>query len=230
MATAPIFDDGAVFVPLAALSSADLLSATILSALGLTLEQQVSSDQQLIDYLRPRELLLVLDNFEQLLANVELIRRIVHQAPRITLLITSRERLALQAERVFELEGLDYPALEVTAGIERYQAVQLFVERARRLQRKFQLAPDNAAAVARICRLVEGLPLAVELAASTVGVQSCAAIAADIAHDLRALATRLRDVPDRHRSMWAALEHSWRLLAAEEQQVFSRLSAFRGGF
>ncbi len=229
-ATAPIFADGAVFVPLAALSSADLLPATILSALGLTLEQQVSPEQQLIDHLRSRELLLVLDNFEHLLANVELIKRIVQQAPQITLLITSRERLALQAERVFELEGLDYPALEVTADIERYQAVQLFVERAQRLQRKFQLAPDNAAAVARICRLVEGLPLAIELAASTINVQSCAAIADGIANDLRALATRFHDVSERHRSMWAAFEHSWRLLTADEQQVFSRLSVFRGGF
>ncbi|CAG0934368.1 Putative HTH-type transcriptional regulator [Thermoflexales bacterium] len=229
-ATAPIFDDGAVFVPLAALISADLLPATILATLGLPLEQQVSPEQQLIDHLRSRELLLVLDNFEHLLAHVELIKRIIQQAPQITLLITSRERLALQAERVFELEGLDYPAGDGTTDLERYQAVQLFSERAQRLQRKFQLTLENTAAVGRICRLVEGLPLAIELAASTINVQSCAAIADGIAGDLRALATRLRDVPDRHRSMWAAFEHSWRLLRDDEQLAFSHLSVFRGGF
>jgi predicted ATPase/DNA-binding SARP family transcriptional activator len=229
-ANAPIFDDGVAFIPLAALNSADLLPATILSALGLTLEQQTNPERQLIDYLRARELLLVLDSFEHLLATVELVSRIIQQAPKVALLITSRERLALQAEQVFELAGLDYPVSEAPEEIACYQAVQLFVERAQRLQRKFQLAPDNAAAVARICRLVEGLPLAIELAASTVSVQSCAAIADDIANDLRALATRLRDVPERHRSMWAAFEHSWRLLTGDEQTVFSCLSVFRGGF
>jgi predicted ATPase/DNA-binding SARP family transcriptional activator len=229
-ANAPVFDAGAVFVSLAALSSAELLPGAILSALGVPLEQRASPEQQLIDYLRPRELLLVLDNFEQLLANAELVKRIIQQALKITLLITSRERLALQVEHVFELAGLDYPAPEVTTDLERHQAVQLFVERAQRVQRKFQLAPDNAPAVARICQLVEGLPLAIELAASTVGAQSCAAIADDIANDLRALITRLRDVPERHRSMWAAFEHSWRLLTGEEQVVFRGLSVFRGGF
>lgn len=229
-ATAPIFNDGTVFVPLAALSSAELIPATILSSLGLTLEQHASPEQRLIDHLRSRELLLVLDNFEHLLAGVDLITQIIQQAPKVTLLITSRERLALQVEQVFELEGLDYPASDVTTDLEHHQAVQLFIERAQRLQRKFQLTLDNAAAVARICRLVEGLPLAIELAASTVGVQSCAAIADEIAGNLKSLTTKFRDVAERHRSMWAALEHSWRLLTRDEQAVFRCLSVFRGGF
>lgn len=229
-ANAPIFDDGAEFVSLAALSSVDVLPATILSALGLPFEQQVNPEQQLIEYLRSRELLLVLDDFEHLLAGVDLITQIIRHAPRVMLLVTSRERLALQVEQVFELEGLDYPIAETVENIEGYQAVQLFIERAQRSQRKFQLAPDNAAAIARICRLVEGLPLAIELAASTVNVQACTAIADDIANDLRTLTTRFRDVSERHRSMWAAFEHSWRLLTSDEQVVFSRLSVFRGGF
>jgi predicted ATPase/DNA-binding SARP family transcriptional activator len=229
-ANAPMFEDGAVFVSLAALSSVAVLPATLLTALGLPLEQQVNPEQQLSDYLRSRELLLVLDSFEHLLAGVDLITQIIRQAPRVTLLVTSRERLALQVEQVFELEGLNFPAAATMENLESYQAVQLFVERAQRSQRKFQLAPDNAAAIARICRLVEGLPLAIELAASTVNVQACTAIADDIANDLRTLTTRFHDVSERHRSMWAAFEHSWRLLTPDEQAVFSRLSVFRGGF
>ena len=112
--------------------------------------------------------------------------------------------------------------------IEQSGAVQLFIERAQQVQRKFQWTSE-ADAIARICRLVEGLPLAIELAASTVSLQSCAAIAADIASSLRSLVTKYRDLPERHRSLWAAFEHSWHLLSADEQQVFSRLSVFRSG-
>ena len=228
-AAAPIFEDGAAFVALAALDTVDLLPAAILAALGVPLEKQLDPEQQLSAYLRPRELLLVLDNVEHLLTSVDLIARLLQRAPRVTLLITSREKLALQAEQVFELAGLEYPATD-TAALGSCQAVQLFIDRAQRVQRKFQLAPENAAAIARICRLVEGLPLAIELAASTVNVQSCAAIADDIAAGLKSLATKLRDVPERHRSMWAVCEHSWQLLNAIEQNVFSQLSIFHGGF
>ena len=167
---------------------------------------------------------------EYLLTGVDLIKRLIQHAPRVTLLITSRERLALQAEQVFELAGLEYPASEAAADIEGYQAVQLFADRAQHLQRKFQVTPDNAAAVVRICRLVEGLPLAIELAASTITAQSCNDIAIEIAGSLKSLSTKLRDIPERHRSMWAVFEHSWQLLSAAEQSVFSQLSVFHGGF
>jgi predicted ATPase/DNA-binding SARP family transcriptional activator len=228
-ANAPMFEAGAAFVSLAALTSAELLPLTILSALGVTPEQQLDPAQQLSAYLRPREMLLVLDNVEQLLPDVDLIVRLLRHAPRLTLLVTSRERLAVQAEQVFELTGLEYP-IDDTVDQKQYQAVQLFLDRAQRVQRKFQLAPDNAATIARICRLVEGLPLAIELAASTVNVQSCAAIADEITAGLKSLVTKLRDVPERHRSLWAVCEHSWQLLNAAEQTAFSQLSIFRGGF
>ena len=237
MANAPVFEDGAVFVNLASLSSAELLAATMLGALGQPIDQAVSPEQQLIGYLRGRERLLVLDNFEHLLAGVDLIVRILQQATEVTLLITSRERLALQAEQVFELDGLSCPAKDgdfepesvKNRPIEQSGAVQLFIERAQQVQRKFQWRPE-ADAIARICRLVEGLPLAIELAASTVGVQTCATIADNIATSLRRLVTKYRDLPERHRSMWAVFEHSWNLLNDDEQQVFSRFAIFRGGF
>jgi len=227
-ANAPVFADGAVFVNLASLSSAELLAATLLGALGLPIEPPASPERQLIDHLRGRELLLVLDNFEHLLTGVDLIIRILQQTTRVTLLITSRERLALQSEQVFELDGLSYPGSDENVPIELSGAVQLFIERAQQVQRKFHWTPE-ADAIARICRLVEGLPLAIELAASTVSLHSCAAIADDIASSLHTLVTKYRDLPERHRSMWAAFEHSWHALSPAEQQVFSRLSVFCSG-
>ncbi|HSD84966.1 MAG TPA: tetratricopeptide repeat protein, partial [Anaerolineae bacterium] len=213
----------------AGLTSSEALAATILSALEITPEPHVDPAHQLLAELRQREALLVLDNFEHLLAGVDLITQIIQHTRRAVLLITSRERLALQSERVFELEGLDYPPEEGNGDGERYSAVQLFIDRARQATRKFQPARELAPIV-RICRLVEGLPLAIELAASTVNAQSCAIIAAEIANDLKFLATKFRDVPERHRSMQATFDHSWRLLTVGEQSVFRQLAVFRGGF
>lgn len=216
-ANAPMFEDGAAVVNLAGLSTSDLLATTILNVLNQPIEHAIEPDQQLMGYLRNREMLLMLDNFEHLLDGIDLIIRLLQQT-KVTLLITSRERLALQAEQVFELEGLSLSAAE-----------QLFIERARHMQRKFQPQAE-AEAITRICRLVEGLPLAIELAASTIGVQTCAAIADDLASNLRSLAAKYRDLPERHRSLWAAFEHSWQLLNRNEQDVFSQSAVFRGRF
>jgi len=223
------FQHGVYFVSLAPLNSPVLIAPAIATALGWTLTGPQDPAVQLLKSLRERELLLVLDSLEHLLDGAELIMQIVQTAPRVALLVTSRERLALQAECVFELEGLDYPANDWSGPLERYSAAQLFAERARRVRPEFQLEAE-VAHVAQICRMVEGLPLAIELAASTLKAQPCATIADEIAADLRTLATRFRDVPERHRSIVAAFDHSWRLLSVEEQRVFRRLSVFRGGF
>ena len=114
--------------------------------------------------------------------------------------------------------------------IERYSAVQLFMLHARKVRRQFSLSEPEARAVVRICQLVEGMPLAIELAASAVHQRSCAAIAAEIERDLQMLVSSVQDIPERHRSVWAAFEHSWRLLSLEEQQSLGRLSIFHGGF
>jgi len=235
---AQAFEQGVVFVPLAALTSAEFVTSAILSALGVELDGQADPRRQLLDHLRARELLLILDNFEHLLADggpasaAGRVADLLAQAPGVTLLITSRERLALSAEWVFELGGLPYPAaaLVEAAGAAEFAAVQLFVERVQQSGRQVELAPDELAVVVRICQLVEGLPLAIELAAAARRQQSSVAIALALETGLAALATTLRDVPARHRSMWAACEHSWRLLTPAEQAVFRQLSVFRGGF
>jgi predicted ATPase/DNA-binding SARP family transcriptional activator len=234
---AEVFADGAAFVPLQAISSAAFVVPAILSALDIPLQGQREPRDQLLDYLRAKELLLVLDNFEQLLTpdqsehegGVALLTDILQRAPGITLLVTSRERLALPGEWLFEVPGLNHPTGETINGIEGYDAVQLFVQRAGQVRRQFALADDEARSVARICWLVEGLPLAIELAAAALRTRSCAAIASAIESNLSALASELRAVPERHRSIQATFEHSWRLLSDEERQVFARLSVFRGG-
>jgi len=223
------FQHGVYYVSLAPLNSAEQVFAAMAEALDLTFTGPQDLVAQLLKCLRERELLLVLDNLEHLAAATKLITQMVQTAPRIALLVTSRERLPLQAECVFELEGLDYPIAEPVGSLDQYSAVQLFVERARRVLPDFHLEAE-AAPVARICRMVEGWPLAIELAASTLKAQSCAAAANDIATSLRTLATRFHDVAERHRSIMASFDHSWRLLSAQEQGVFRKLSVFRGGF
>jgi predicted ATPase/DNA-binding SARP family transcriptional activator len=232
------FMHGAAFVPLTAISSAEFLAPAILAALDVELQGQRDPREQLLDDLRAKELLLVLDNVEQLLAAdqsenedlADLLAAILTRAPGVTLLVTSRERLALPREWLFDLAGLNYPPGESVNGIEGYSAVRLFVQRVSQVRRQFALTDGEARAVARICRLVEGLPLAIELAAAALRTRSCMAIADAIESSVMALATEMRAIPDRHRSIRATFEHSWRLLSDQECQVFPRLSVFRGGF
>ncbi|MGH2369015.1 MAG: tetratricopeptide repeat protein, partial [Chloroflexota bacterium] len=179
--------------------------------------------------LRPRAALLVLDNFEHLLDGAELLADILAAAPAVKLLVTSREALALQQEWRYPVQGLPYPERDGAADLEDHAAVQLFVERAGRVRRGFALAEERDA-VARICRLAEGMPLALELAAAWTSALPCAEIARELEAGLDLLATRLRDVPARHRSMQAVFEQSWTRLADDERAVLRRLSVFRGGF
>jgi predicted ATPase len=240
---AKAFTHGAAFVPLTAISSAEFLVPAVLAALDIAPQAQRDPRDQLLDYLRAKELLLLLDNVEQLLASglshdspgqgegvADLLSDMLHHAPGVTLLVTSRERLAVPGEWLFDLAGLSYPPGESPADIDRYSAVRLFVQRAGQVRRQFALDEAEARAVARICRLVEGLPLAIELAAAALRARSCKVIADAIESSVMALMSGLRAVPERHRSMWATFEHSWRLLSDEERQVFARLSVFRGGF
>ena len=161
---------------------------------------------------------------------LDVVMEILQKAPRVVLLVTSRERLKLQAEWVFDLHGLDYPNQGNIVDLERFSAVQLFKMHALKVRRQFTLSESEAHAVVRICHLVGGLPLAVELAASAVHQRSCADLATEIEKDLQSLVSSVHDIPERHRSVWAAFEQSWRLLSQEEQQSLSRLAVFHGGF
>lgn len=130
---------------------------------------------------------------------------------------------------MLELTGLQVPSSEHAGSPEQYSAVQLFVQRARQVRADFCLTPDNAAAVVRVCRLVEGLPLGIELAAAWVRALDCPSIADEIERNLDFLASAQRDIPERQRSIRAVFEHSWALLEPAEKLAFRRLSVFRGG-
>ncbi len=233
------FADGAYFVSLAPVSSAEFIVPAIADALALAFYGPTDPTTQLLNYLRDakRHLLLVLDNLEHLLDGVGLLGEISRQAPNVKLLVTSRERLSLHGEWVFEIQGLPFPDSARAAGFADYGAVALFIERARRAHVGFGLTAEAWPAVARICQLIEGMPLGIELAAAWVRTLSCHEIAQEIERNLADprqgmdfLAASIRDVPARHRSMRAAFDHSWNLLSAEEQRVLRQLSVFRGGF
>ena len=225
-----LYRHGVVFVPLAGLDSADVVPGTIAEAVQFRFHSQGDPVQQLLDFFREKQMLLVLDNMEHLLEGSEFLSRLLRQAPGLLLLVTSRERLNLREEQVYEIEGLPWPAATIEEGLEEYAAVSLFVQTARRAQRRFALSEREAPCVARICRIVEGLPLAVELAAAWIPVRTCSEMATEIEHNLDILATTLRNVPARHRSLHAAFEHSWGLLSAQERGALGRLSLFPGGF
>lgn len=224
------FVDGAWFVALAPLNSPRLLVPAIANALQVTLHGQEEAQAQLLAALRDRELLLVLDNFEHLIEGAVFIGEVLQHAPEVTVLVTSREPLRLSEEWVFSVEGLGVPGNDDVASIEDFGAVRMFAHSARKVQADFALRPADRASVARICRLVGGMPLGLELAAAWIPVLSCQAIADEIGRNLDFLSTTLRDLPERHRNMRAVFDHSWRLLTAEQRAVFAKLAVFRGGF
>ncbi len=225
-----VFTHGSYFVPLAPILSPNLVAPTLASSIGLFLQGDQPLRTQLISYLSERELLLVLDNFEHLMSDIDLIIEILQAAPHVRMLVTSRERLNLREEWVIDIYGMRYPQTETDSSIEKYSAIQFFIECARRVKADFELTEANKASVLRICRLVEGVPLGIELAASWVRVLSCQAIGDEIERNLDFLTSSLRNVPEKHGSMRAVFEKSYRLLTLEQQQVFRKLSVFRGGF
>lgn len=221
---------GVFFVPLAGVELAKAVPAAITNALGLKLLGDVRS--QLVQYLRDtqREMLLVLDNFEQLLEAADLLIEMLHHTQPIKFLVTSRERLNVQGEWVFPIEGLPFPNVESTGQLEQYAAVKLFVQTAQRVRPDFVLNAQEKPYVARICQMVEGLPLAIELAASWTRTVTCQEIAHDLEKSIGILTSPMRGIPERHHSIRSVLDHSWKLLPEDEQCVLKKLSVFRRGF
>ena len=222
--------DGVWWAELAAVTNPAELVAAIGDGLGFAFAGG-PLQPQLMDYLRRKELLLALDNFEHLIARpaLDLLSQILKQAPGVKLLITSRERLNLAAEWLFDVSGLPYPTNGAGEG-EDYPALQLFIQRAQRIHPTFTLGPNDRAAVARICRMTAGLPLAIELAAAWARVLSPVEMAAELERGLAFLASRAYGAPERHRSLVAVFEHSWALLDVSERIALAQLSVFRGGF
>jgi predicted ATPase/DNA-binding CsgD family transcriptional regulator len=222
------FPDGVCFAPLQPLTSPDFIVPTVADALHFAFYGEQDPKSQLLSYLRDKHLLLVLDNFEHVMDGAGLLPEMLEAAPGVKLLVTSRERLSLREEWVVDVRGLPYPEQDAGDSREDYDAVQLFMQHARRAG--YTAAETDTPSIIDICRMVEGIPLAIELAAAWVRAMPCAAIAREIERSLDILTTTTRNAPEKHRSMRAAFEHSWKLLTEEEQAVFRKLAVFRGGF
>lgn len=230
----PAFPDGICFVSLAAVDDPAQTAQTIAKSLGLQFGGNTTARQAVIHYLQDKNMLLVMDNHEHLPVDLALFEEILQPGWRVKVLTTSRQKLNLQLERVFELEGLPHtsPSIHSTQAMVD-PAVELFLERTERIS---QLVADtnNLALIQRICQLVEGFPLGIELAAALASFMPLNEIATELARNLDILSATLTDPPnpllDRHQSLRAAFETSWKLLRAQEQQVLSRLAIFRGGF
>jgi len=225
--------DGVVFVSLVGTAparpeeAADLVVANLAAALGVSLAVPRDPLELLCDHLAARELLLVLDNLEQLPDAAKVVARLLERAAGVKLLVTSRRRLGLEGECLVEVAGLPYPPSE-DKDLGDYAAVQLFQDHARLIRPARRPAADED--VGRICRLVAGVPLAIELAARWARSVTPAVIADRLAGDLDLLATSAPDVERRHRSLRAVIDWSWQLLTGDERRVLARLSVLRGGF
>jgi predicted ATPase/DNA-binding SARP family transcriptional activator len=284
------FSHGVYLVPLAPLPSPAAIVPAVARAVGYHFASGRAPVQQLLDYLRNKRMLLILDNFEHLLSSpppptafdptphiavrpdppasqgalqftrgweregTELVVDVLRAAPDVKMMITSRTGLNLQGEHLFPIVGMDVPPPEAPAtlslashsltpgqlraatesdgslGFTQYSAVKLFLQGARRVRPGFEPTVSDLAAIARICRLVAGMPLGILLAAAWVGVLVPAEVATQIERSFDFLETDWRDLPERLRSMRAVFDHSWNLLTERERQVFQRLSVFRGSF
>ena len=232
------FRDGAFLTPLAAITAdspvkdANLVASAIAQTLGV---REVSGQpviQSLKEYLRDREILLLLDNFEQVVASAPLVNELLTSAPRLKIIVTTREVLRLRGEREFPVPPMQLPnrkrlpRLDVLA---QYEAVALFIQRATDVKPDFKVTDYNAAAVAEICHRLDGLPLAIELAATRIRLLSPQAILARLDNRLTLLTGGARDLPARQRTLRATIEWSYSLLTEREKVLFRRLAIFAGG-
>ena len=238
----PAYAYGAAVVELAGVAAADYLVPAMAAALhiqvGAAPKELTEGDSPLserdpadliVDYLRAKHMLLVLDNFEHLLEGVALIDAILAETPRVQIIVTTRVVLNSPWEHIYDVRGLQTPADGELDDLEGYAAVALFMDRAQRVQRQFDWRQEHTCVV-RICQLLDGLPLGIELAASWLRVLSCADLSSELQRSLDFLEHRQAASGDRHASLRAVFEQSWRLLEPHEQAALMHLTAFRGSF
>ena len=228
------FPGGAWLVELAALSDPELVPQVTASTFGVREAPGLDLTEMLVDTLKPRHVLIVLDNCEHLIeACAQLAEKLLRACPRLRILATSREPLRIAGELIWLVPGLSLPdlgQLRRTESLLRYEAVQLFTERAKAVLPTFEVRVDNAAALAQVCRRLDGMPLAIELAAARVRVLSVEQIASRLDDSLRLLAGGHRTDLERHQTLKATLDWSLDLLSERERRSFRRLAVFAGGF
>jgi predicted ATPase/transcriptional regulator with XRE-family HTH domain len=229
----PDFADGAYFISLAPIRHSALVASTIMQALGLKQVGDMDPFERLTMYLRDKHLLLVLDNFEHVVSAAPLLAKLLETAPRLKLLVTSREVLHLAAEQQFLVPPLAQPGLRDLPDLEALShapTVKLFLQRAQAILPDYQLTLENVRAIAEIGIRLDGLPLAIELAAARVNVLSPQAILGRLGQRFEILKSTLRDVPERQQTLRKTMAWSYDLLDLQEQRLFRRLSVFVGGW
>jgi predicted ATPase len=230
--TLEVYSDGVYFISLAPISTPDFILPAIAQAMDFSLQTHGSEDprNQLLDYLAKRNTLLVLDNYEHLVDGTGILIELLKHAPSVKLMVTSRQRLNLRGEQIFNVPGLTFPENGSSDGDIESSAFELFIERARLSDSRFSVEGDDEQHVIHICQMVEGIPLGIELASAWVSMLSPQEIGIEIEKNLDFLASSMQDLPEKHRSMRAAFDYSWELLSEEQRLVFRKLSVFRGGF
>jgi predicted ATPase/DNA-binding XRE family transcriptional regulator len=227
------FADGVGFVSLAPISDPALVPSAIAQALQVKQGAEQSVAEALEKYLRERQLLLVLDNFERLLEAGPPLAQLLAACPRLNLLVTSRVVLRLQGEHNYEVPPLTLPTAGDRPSLEqlgRYEGIRLFMQRAQAANSQFTITTENAPAVIELCRRLDGLPLAIELAAARVSLLPPEAVLARLGNRLELLTSGARDLPDRQRTLRATLNWSYDLLSVAERALFARLAVFAGGW
>ena len=223
--------DGIYFVSLASITDEADLVRTIANAVGYSFTGGEAPQTQLESFLRAQQLLLVLDNFEHLLGGAQLLSALLTATAELSLMITSREALDLPAEWLYPLGGLAAPSShETLSEIEANSAIQLFLQRVRRTDSTFAFTAEVAPKLVRICQLVNGMPLGLELAAAWVNTLTLDELADEIASNIDILASEMPNIPERHRSLRAVFEQTWSRLTEEERKTLRQLAVFRGTF
>src|SRR5215213_4336495 len=226
------FPDGTYFVPLATLTEAELFFSAVAETLGVKETREQPLGESLKDYLGQRRLLLVLDNFEQVLEAAPDVTELLAGAPGLKVLATSRAPLGLYGEHEYAVPPLSVPDvrhLPDLKSLSQYEAVRLFIERAKSAKVDFEVTDDSAPAVAEICVRLDGLPLAIELAAARIKMLPPKAMLQRLSSRLKLLTGGARDLPERQRTLRATIEWSYALLDEGEQVLFGRLAVFSGG-
>jgi predicted ATPase/DNA-binding SARP family transcriptional activator len=227
----PVYQGAVWLVPLADLIDPRLIPDAVRDALRLPRSPHLEPLEQVINTLSLQPTLLVLDNYEHLIEGAPVVRSLLEHVPALQCLVTSRRRLDLEGERELVVPPLPIPMGDATPErLSLCESVQLFIDRAQSVRPDFQITPSNATALAELCRRLEGIPLAIELAAARIQVLTPTQMLDQLASRFDFLVSRRRDATSRHRTLRAAIEWGYQLLAPELQRFFARLTVFRGGW
>jgi predicted ATPase/DNA-binding SARP family transcriptional activator len=224
------FQDGVYLISLDSLKSPREIIPAVAEQIGLRSYHNKVEKDQLVSYLKDKQLLLILDSYEHLLPDVDFISELLYKAPWVKILVTSQVRLSLISETVFSLGEMEFPERDEVENLDQYSSVQLFIQSAMLVRPQLNITPADLPRVARICRFVQGMPLAIVLSAGWLQALNLDEIVDEIEQGLDFLEGEMRDLPERQHSVRAAIKYSWSLLDEAEQKAFMRLSVFVGGF